>query len=395
MRVRFRSGHLPSLFALIGLIGLGGVEIKEMRNSAAKASCRLFVKSMSMGAYRQAEDEIERAINLCPNNSQYVSQKALLLAITAGVTCKGDDDCAAIVLGLNKYDLGKVENAIRLYQQALELKPDDDGFHQNLGWLYYVAGRREEAFKHLRKSVSIDRGNAIYHISIGLMLENSRDLPEAVAEYANALRLAPSILDSRFFHDLTQRWPDGAKSAFAAAASHLEGEIQTDGSLFARARLGKFYIYEKRYEKARLMIEECATQLPGLSYAWLHLGELYGMTGDEERMRGYYERAKFLDPGYSLAWARMGDFYYKKGLRREAVLQYSKAVTTRMNQQSDHARHIYPPAPGVADDLLPSRFLTYCSPDIGILEIYWRLSELYWEVGNDRMAKYFESMANR
>jgi tetratricopeptide (TPR) repeat protein len=350
---------------------------------------------MSVGEHRRAEEEIERAINLCPNNGQYVGQKALLLAITAGVTCNGGNDCAEIVMGLKKYDLGKVENATRLYHQALELKPNDDSFHHNLGWLYYMAGRREEAFKHLRKAISIDSGNAIYHISIGLMLEKCGDLPGAVAEYANALRLAPSVLDSRFFQDLAQRWTDGAKCAFAAAASHLENEVQTDGSLFARARLGKFYIYDKRYEKARLMIEECVTQLPGLSSAWLHLGELYGMAGDEEKMRDYYERAKFLDPRYSLAWARLGDFYYKKGLKREAVLHYSRAVNTWMSQQSEHAKHTYPPAPSAADDLLPHRLLTYCSPDIGILEICSRLSGLYWEVGNEGMAKYYESMANR
>jgi len=394
MRVRICRGHLPPLLTFIGLIGLGGVEIKERHNLTAIASCRLFASSVNRGAYWQAKEEIERSINLCPNNSQYVAQKALLLAITAGITCKGYDDCAAIVLGRNKYDLGKIENAIQLYQQALELKADDDGYHHNLGWLYYVAGSREEAFKHLRKAISIDSGNVIYHISIGLMLEKNDDRPEAVAEYANALRLSPSLLNSRFFHDLTQRWPDGARSAFAAAANRLENEIQADGSLFAKARLGKFYIYEKKYDKARMMIEECVTQLPSLPYAWLHLGELYGMIGDEEKMKKYYERATYINPGTSLAWARLGDFYYKKGPRGEAILQYNIAIATWLNQVSEHA-FTYPPVPGLSDDLLPHHLLTYCSPDIGIFEIYWRLSGLYWESGNVGMAKYYESMANR
>jgi tetratricopeptide (TPR) repeat protein len=152
---------------------------------------------------------------------------------------------------------------------------------------------------------------------------------------------------------------------------------------------------EKRYEKARLMIEECVAQLPNVSYAWLHLGELYGMTGDEEKMREYYARAKFLDPRNSLAWARLGDYYYKKGLSREAILHYQGAISAWMYQASDHAKHTYSQVPGLADDLLPRRLLTYCSPDIGILEIYWRLSGLYWESGNVRMAKHYESMANR
>ena len=42
------------------------------------------------------------------------------------------------------------------------------------------------------------------------------------------------------------------------------------------------------------------------------------------------------------------------------------------------------------DDLLPKGLTYYCDSEIRVHEIYWRLSGLYWEIGNEDMAKRHE-----
>ncbi len=44
-------------------------------------------------------------------------------------------------VGYCKVKQGKTEEAIRAYQQALELKPDSEEIHNKLGDAYYYAGR--------------------------------------------------------------------------------------------------------------------------------------------------------------------------------------------------------------------------------------------------------------
>jgi len=43
------------------------------------------------------------------------------------------------------------------------------------------------------------------------------------------------------------------------------------------------------------------------------------------------------------------------------------------------------------DELFPKGLTYYCDSDIRVDEIYWRLSGLYWEIGNEDMAKRQEA----
>lgn len=52
--------------------------------------------------------------------------------------------------GVQAYDQGKREQAVKLWQQALDQKPRLRGLRLNLAWLYYEMGRINEALAQVR-----------------------------------------------------------------------------------------------------------------------------------------------------------------------------------------------------------------------------------------------------
>ena len=58
-------------------------------------------------------------------------------------------------LGLAYREEGKLEEAIRHYQRALVLRPDDAEAHYNLAEALLQLGRRDEATAHLTEALRI------------------------------------------------------------------------------------------------------------------------------------------------------------------------------------------------------------------------------------------------
>jgi tetratricopeptide (TPR) repeat protein len=50
----------------------------------------------------------------------------------------------------------KYDDALKKFQGAVELKPGDAVLVNNLGYLYHVMGRYDEALSYLQKTLAID-----------------------------------------------------------------------------------------------------------------------------------------------------------------------------------------------------------------------------------------------
>lgn len=95
-------------------------------------------------------------------------------------------------------DPGGVEDAIRIYQRVIAIRPEWLEPHINLGCLLYQVGRLEEACESFRKSLAIFPDHAIAHFNLGCALDELGDLDGAAAHLARAVRLVPDHADAHF-----------------------------------------------------------------------------------------------------------------------------------------------------------------------------------------------------
>jgi tetratricopeptide (TPR) repeat protein len=90
------------------------------------------------------------------------------------------------------------DEAIRSYQQVLEVEPTHAAAHINLGTLYYNRRDFVAAEKHYRLAVEADSRYALAYFDLGNVLDETGRVEEAADSYRTALQLAPTYADAHY-----------------------------------------------------------------------------------------------------------------------------------------------------------------------------------------------------
>lgn len=84
------------------------------------------------------------------------------------------------------------ERARKLYERALELRPDSPTAHNNLAWLLLqTGGDVDDALEHAERAVALDPGRSEYMDTLALAYCQAERFAEARAILARALAAAP------------------------------------------------------------------------------------------------------------------------------------------------------------------------------------------------------------
>ena len=123
-----------------------------------------------------------------------------------------DNTIARFELARALKETGDTDGAIREYRAILRIRPDEVkqlkvlGFllHRNLGQLLHLKGDLLAAVEEYRAASIILPDNASAHQLLAYVLEQTGDLPGAVAELREVLRLEPSDSLARQIADLSR-----------------------------------------------------------------------------------------------------------------------------------------------------------------------------------------------
>jgi len=163
-------------------------------NSAAPYTLIGIIEDMRKN-FDAAADNYKKALEKDPNAIIAANNLAWLYAVTGK---------------------GNLDEAVRLAQGVLQRSPNQPGFVDTLGWVYYKKGLHTAAVEQLRKAVSINEAQARaanvspaanYHYHLGMALKGAGNREEARKELETAIRLS----DKSPFADL-----EDAKKALAS-----------------------------------------------------------------------------------------------------------------------------------------------------------------------------------
>ncbi len=99
------------------------------------------------------------------------------------------NDYAYIIADRKEVSLEKLNFALKLSQEAVEIVPDSPEYIDTIGWIYYKFGKYEMALKYLLRSESLDRENSI-------ILEHLGDVYFKLEKYEKALNIYNRIINN-------------------------------------------------------------------------------------------------------------------------------------------------------------------------------------------------------
>ena len=147
---------------------------KDKNSDVGESSYRTGLESLWLGNYDNALGHFETAAYRNPRRAD-----------------------AWVQVGYCKVKQGKVDEGIRAYQQALELKPDSDEIHNKIGDAFYYAGRMPEAIASYNRAARLRPGNPDAHYNLAVAYFESGNERQALAE-ARILRQLDGKLYEKF-----------------------------------------------------------------------------------------------------------------------------------------------------------------------------------------------------
>lgn len=144
------------------------------------------MEAMKTGNFDTAVQQFEKATTLDPK--QHVVWGQLAESYSGQAKSKTGAEQQAIL-----------EKSYEAYRKALELKPDDAGYHNNFALALARGKKFDEAQAELTKAAQIDPVNAgKYYFNLGALLVNNGQIEPAGQAFKKAIEADPNHADSHY-----------------------------------------------------------------------------------------------------------------------------------------------------------------------------------------------------
>ncbi len=229
-------------------------------------------------------------------------------------------------LGLALREQRKLTEALTHYAEAARLEPDNAAAHHDLGHILFDAGRHEEALPSLREAVRLSPELWGAHIDLGRCLARLGKSAEAMAAYEEALQIKPDAADAHnnlgILLEQARRYPEAVQS-LRRALRFNPSSAETHSNLgVALAGLGNV-------EEAVQSYREALRLAPRSPAAHNNLGNALRTLGNLQESRASLEEAIRLAPNYAEAHNNLGITCLQLGNPTAALACYDKALELR------------------------------------------------------------------
>ncbi|MDG1838813.1 MAG: FG-GAP-like repeat-containing protein [Phycisphaerales bacterium] len=273
------------------------------------------------GDANESERLLRRAVLVAPSdedaklalaNMLMLSKRATLASVQEAFTLldQANDDSArdpsirsrrAWALSL----LGQKEEAGREWEAIVALHPEHAPSLLQLGQLHAQAGRSAQALEYFRSGIAVPRDTAfsgsfegplraVWMSQYGTTAKKEGQIDEAIAAFAEAVRLTPKDATARFQYGNILL----GRKRFAEALPHLEAAA-TDSKIARRmVALGVTLINLGRVDSARMWLLRAVEVEPAFALGWYHLGMAEQEMGNRNAAKTAFRTAVELQPQF-------------------------------------------------------------------------------------------------
>jgi tetratricopeptide (TPR) repeat protein len=350
------------------------VKLKQIvRDDAQSGAAHFYLASLytEMGEFDMAQQYLERAVAASPKRGAYFHQIGMIRyrqrnwrealafferALEAGA---GPDEATVWrSIGEVQKELFDWDKAVKAYENALRIRPNEARTHLLLGQLQLDQNNLEGATLHLRAALEIDPSLQPAHASLGRAYRRIGATAAATATLRKAVELNPSDQESRYALgqallaigrrtegrqelETYQRVQDRitrANSNYDAGIARIEaGELADAEKLLAEAvelaptyglalySLGAVRLDRGNPGKALQVLERAVTANPLNAEIHFRLGSAYARTGKLQNALEATRNAIVLRDEDARYHRQMGELYLKLNRTQEANDAFKKA----------------------------------------------------------------------
>jgi tetratricopeptide (TPR) repeat protein len=320
--------------ANLDITGPGRPEFLRLKAAAAVAS----------GDYKEAENDLQEALKLQPNNVNALLNYANL-----------------------QWKTNRTDEALKTYLHALQADPGNSSALESLGYLSREMGDLKGAHEYFERLVSLQPDDYVPYLAMGDMYSQARDFQQAQADYEKAYRLGPdnpliiagamnAALES---HETAtaKRWLDRASKAQLSNPEVMrehERYLTITGNYEESAKLGYAVIEQlphdaeapvylaydllflNRYDDAMAIVQRFSPGLPKDHDLPLIAGYVHAHNRDYRAAVDAFTRALDRDPKMATGYMNRGYVWNDLRMATNAEQDFRKALALRPDYGEAH-----------------------------------------------------------
>ncbi len=213
-----------------------------------------------------------------------------------------DNYVAHMILGNAYQTQGRTDEAIREYEAALAIEPNDAGTHVGLAIARFAQGDAAAAAHRYRTAMELDPGQIVANTNLGVILLRQGQLSEAAAHLERALSSNPECsVALNGFGEVRM-----AEGELAAALALFERGLELDpedATLLTNA--GQAYAGQRDHERAlplfRRVLDNAASGTVAAASAHYNYGVALAQAGRFPEAIAAFEATLAIDPAHKAA----------------------------------------------------------------------------------------------
>jgi tetratricopeptide (TPR) repeat protein/predicted amidohydrolase len=219
--------------------------------------------------------------------------------------------------------LGRHEEELSCYEEALSIDPQDAKTWYNKGVVLGNLGRHEEELSCYNEALRIDPEYADAWANRGVALGSLKRYEEALSCFDKTLRIDPKYAKAWYNKGAAL----GSLGRYEEALSCYNEALRIDPE-YVKAWYGRGVVLGNlgRHEEELSCYNEALRIDPEYADAWVNKGVVLGNLGRHEEALSCYNEALSIDPQDAKTWVNKGVTLGKLGRHKEEIFYYDKSL---------------------------------------------------------------------
>ena len=228
---------------------------------------------------------------------------------------------------------GQIDLAIKDYNKAIELKPNDASLYYNRGLAYNKKGKVDLAIKDFDKAIELSLNDADVYNNRGDAYGTKGEFDKAFTDFRKAIELKPDCASA--YYNLGKIYSIKDELDLALQSYDKVIELRPD---FANAYNNRGAIYEDKGEvnKAIKDYSKVIELKPAYTDAYNNRGATYFNKGEVDLAIKDFDKAIELNLDYAEAYNHRGSAYGAKGELDKAFADFRKSIELKPNNASTY-----------------------------------------------------------
>ncbi len=291
------------------------------------------------------------------------------------------------------YESGNHDQAESLYQEILQIDPDQPDALHMLGCIKHLKGLHDESIVLIKKAISLNPEAAVYYNNLGNILFAQKRHDAAADAFTKTLELAPDYAEGHYNLGLTSM----ERGDNEQAVSGFKKAIQLKPDLVdAYTNLGNVFIKTGSANDAVTWLSQALEMAPGNVAVNVNLCLALQSAGDRDRAEDVLVKSLEYVPDNPEILFNLGNIYQHKNRSEDAVACFEKALEST----PDDTRIVYNLATTLMESDQKTKALGFYEKLLklsgGDDKILNNMGLIHYDLGHyDKALGYFERAINK